>query len=64
MALKECWECGGPVARSASKCPHCGVKSPGSRTTAGINGCALICLIAGGVLTLFITVPALCSIMG
>ena len=64
MALKECWECGESVARSASSCPHCGVKNPGSKASASLNNCALICLILGVVLTLIFTVPALCFMLG
>ena len=64
MALTECRECGSPVSRTAPTCPHCGVKTPGSKTRAGLNSCALLCFIVGGILTLFITVPALCGIFG
>ena len=64
MALKECWECGYEVSRVAKTCPNCGVKSPGSRTAAGLGGCSKVLLVVGGVLTLLITVPALCGILG
>lgn len=64
VALKECRECGKEVSASAPTCPHCGVKRPGSATIAGLNSCAVLCLIVGGVLTLLITVPAVCGVLG
>lgn len=49
MALVPCRECGKSVAQSASKCPHCGVDYPTSKTAAAgkqiqAAGCALMLL--------------------
>jgi len=31
MALTNCWECGESVSEYAETCPHCGIKSPGTK---------------------------------
>ena len=60
MALKKCWECGGEISGTARSCPHCGVKNPGSKTVAGINGCSIAVLIAGAFAALFFA----CAVAG
>ena len=64
MALKECWECGQPVARTAKTCPHCGIDNPGSRSVAALGGCAKVCLALGLVLTALLVAVMLCGLTG
>jgi hypothetical protein len=44
VALEQCVECGGQVATSAMKCPHCGAvdPSPSGRIQRRRNGCGLM----------------------
>ena len=51
MALKTCQECGGSVAGSASRCPHCGKE----RTTLG----RLIIGTIAGLILCWVTLEAL-----
>lgn len=43
MSLKKCTSCGGDVAGTADKCPHCGAVGPGEKYV--VIGC-LICIMA------------------